>query len=990
MTPHEFRQKWRNAELKERTASQSHFNDLCALLEIVDPITADPKGEFFTFEKGAKKTGGGDGWADVWRKGCFAWEYKGKHKDLVKAHGQLLQYASALENPPLLIVSDMDRILIHTNWTNSVSKTYEITIEDILNADKRLILKNAFLNPDELKPTLTRQKITEEAAQNFAALAQRLRERGNLAPDVAHFLNKLVFCLFAEDAELLPDKLFQKLLNICRYQPQNFADHAQTLFTAMRDKGGKVGFDTIEWFNGGLFDDDIALALDKEDVAMLIGASKLDWSEIDPSIMGTLFERGLDPAKRSQLGAHYTDRDKIMMILEPVIIRPLEREWAAVRATIADLMGQVDTADQNIKTIQGEGAALLVADPEKSKATEAARRSKIAKLKKDQDIAFDAAKETKAAFLERLKAFRVLDPACGSGNFLNLSLLALKDIEHKVNVEAEQLGLVRAAPATGPENMLGIEINGYAAELARVSVWIAEIQWMRKNGFEANRNPILRTLDNIECRDAVLGPDGSRAVWPKADVVVGNPPFLGSSKFLREMGEDYSRDLRKAWEGVVPGAADLVCYWFANAWTQIQSGNALRAGLVATNSIRGGANRTVLTPIADAQAIFEAWSDEAWTVDGAAVRVSLVCFGGLNSDGPKLNGKQSTKINADLAKSVDGLDVTLAVPLFENEDVAFEGFRKYGALDVSGEVARKWLLLPNNIDNSRNNSVLFPYINGMSVTNRPDDTWVIDFHGLTVDEAMNFEAPFEHAKELVLPYRMGVRMKQRREKWWQFGASGAALRLRMKTVDRYICTARVAKHRLFVWKTSNILPDTRLVAICRDDDASFGILHSKLHEVWSLATGGWHGVGNDPQYTPTLGFKTFPFPQGLTPNIPAADYAADPRAIRIAAAAKDLNQKRENWLNPPDLVVIEPEVVAGYPDRILPKDEDAAKILKTRTLTHLYNTRPAWLDNAHKILDEAVAEAYGWDDDYRAGLLSDDEILSRLFALNQERAGQQK
>jgi type II restriction/modification system DNA methylase subunit YeeA len=182
------------------------------------------------------------------------------------------------------------------------------------------------------------------------------------------------------------------------------------------------------------------------------------------------------------------------------------------------------------------------------------------------------------------------------------------------------------------------------------------------------------------------------------------------------------------------------------------------------------------------------------------------------------------------------------------------------------------------------------------------------------------------------------------------------------------------------------MPDTRLVVVARDDDTTFGILHSRFHEIWSLELGGWHGAGNDPQYTPSLGFETFPFPEGLTPNIPAANYATDPRAQTIAAAAARLSEQRENWLNPADQVIRVPEVVPGYPDRILPKDDEAAKVLKTRTLTNLYNQRPTWLQNAHAALDEAVAEAYGWGDDWRAGVLTDDEILARLFKLNQERA----
>ena len=179
-----------------------------------------------------------------------------------------------------------------------------------------------------------------------------------------------------------------------------------------------------------------------------------------------------------------------------------------------------------------------------------------------------------------------------------------------------------------------------------------------------------------------------------------------------------------------------------------------------------------------------------------------------------------------------------------------------------------------------------------------------------------------------------------------------------------------------------------MVAIARDDDTTFGILHSRMHELWSLRLCTWLGVGNDPRYTPSTTFETFPFPEGLTPNIPAADYASDPRAIAIAEAAKRLNELRENWLNPADLVERVPEVVPGYPDRILPKNEDAAKELKKRTLTNLYNTRPAWLANAHKALDKAVAAAYGWTDWGEDGL-TDDVILERLFKLNQDRAAKQ-
>ncbi|WP_425230982.1 hypothetical protein [Sphingomonas sp.] len=196
----------------------------------------------------------------------------------------------------------------------------------------------------------------------------------------------------------------------------------------------------------------------------------------------------------------------------------------------------------------------------------------------------------------------------------------------------------------------------------------------------------------------------------------------------------------------------------------------------------------------------------------------------------------------------------------------------------------------------------------------------------------------------------------------------------------------MSKHRFFVWLEAQIVPDTRLVAFRREDDTFAGVLHSKLHELWSLRFGGRHGVGNDPEYLHTATFETFPFPEGLTPDIPAAAYAGGPRAQAIAAAAARLNELRENWLNPADLVVRKAEVVPGYPDRLLPRDEAAARLLKGRTLTNLYNARPAWLANAHAALDAAVAGAYGWGEEWRAGM-SDDAVLARLFALNQARAG---
>ena len=455
-------------------------------------------------------------------------EYKGKRADLAAAFRQLRRYTSALENPPLLIVSDMLRFRIRTNWTNSVSKTYEFGLHDLTDAATRDKLKWAFSDPERLRPGETRQSLTERAAKSFATLSQTLRGRGHDPHEVAHFVNRLVFCMFADDVGLLPDRMFTRMLEQAQRPQVQFADLAGELFRVMVS-GGRVGFETVDWFNGGLFDDATALPLEKSDIDTVLAASRLDWSEIDPSILGTLFERGLDPDKRAQLGAHYTDRDKVMLIVEPVVIRPWLAEWEMEKAQIA---AELDRA----------GVA-------KSPAARTKRRNK--------------AEQRYRAFLNRLRKFTVLDPACGSGNFLYLALQALKDLEHRVQFEAETLSFQRAFPEIGPANVKGIEINPYAAELARVSVWIGEIQWLRRNGFLEARDPILKPLDTIECRDAIRTLDGLEPDWPEADVVIGNPPFLGNRKMRGELGSDYVDSLKRIYRGAVDGRPDLVCYWFA-------------------------------------------------------------------------------------------------------------------------------------------------------------------------------------------------------------------------------------------------------------------------------------------------------------------------------------------------------------------------------------------------------------------------------------------
>ena len=403
-----------------------------------------------------------------------------------------------------------------------------------------------------------------------------------------------------------------------------------------------------------------------------------------------------------------------MLLVEPVIVRPLVTEWNREKAEIAAELERAEAAT-----------------------------SRSARTKRLND-----AERRYRAFLNRLRGFTVLDPACGSGNFLYLALQALKDLEHRVQLEAEALGFQRAFPEVGPGNVKGIEINPYAAELARVSVWIGEIQWMRRNGFGEARDPILKPLDTIECRDAILTPDGLEPEWPEADVVIGNPPFLGGNRLILNLGEDYVSRIFATYAGRVPATADLVCYWFEKAGQQIASVNVKRVGLVATNSIRGGSNRRALRAATDKGTIFEAWSDEPWVVDGAAVRVSLVCFS-RNDDravqAPRLDGVGVDEIHTDLtARRGDvGIDLTDARRLAANARTSFEGVAKGGPFNIPGDLARGWLRLPTNPNGRTNGDVIKPWINGMDVTRRPADKWIVDFGWrMSEDEAALYEEPF--------------------------------------------------------------------------------------------------------------------------------------------------------------------------------------------------------------------------------------------------------
>ncbi|WP_454435419.1 class I SAM-dependent DNA methyltransferase [Thauera mechernichensis] len=859
-----------------------------------------------------------------------------------------MTYALALDNPPLLVVSNRAITQIHTHFTGTPSETYTIRLEDIGTPENLQRLRWLFTDPEKFRPGRTVLDITADAAGRFADVAQSMAERGHDPAKVAHFLIQSLFCMFAEDIGLLPKKLFERVIAKRQGDPAKLAVSMAEMFQAMRT-GGDFLLEDIAYFNGGLFEHVEVLELVPGEIDALLAASRMDWSAIEPSILGTLFERGLDPKIRAPLGANYTDPGTIMKLVRPVVVEPLEREWEAAKAKIGPLVEKYHAGGKGSQKAGQEAQALFL------------------------------------GYLERLKDFRVLDPACGSGNFLYLALRALKDLEHRANLDAEALGLHRQLTIeTSPDNVRGIEINAYAAELARVTVWIGEIQWMLKHGYDCRRNPILARLDHIENRDALLNEDGSEAEWPAVDAIVGNPPFLGGSRKSGELGREYFDALNRVFADDVPGGADLVCYWFHKSKTQIESGQAKAAGLVSTNSIRGGANRAVLDSITAKTRIFEAWSDEPWVNDGAAVRVSLVAFGATsdNARDPCLNGHTVPRIHADLTAG-EGLDLSRARALPENALAWAYGSQEKGKFGISEEEALALLKRPNP-HACPNSDVIRRSVNARQIARRRESTWVIDFGvDRTLDQASLYEGPFAIVTEQVAPARLAGRDQGQAKRWWLHARPSPKYRAALAGLPRVIVTPCVSKHRLFAFLSPAELADHQLAVILRSDDTTFGVLHSRFHELWSLRLCTWLGVGNDPRYTPSTTFETFPFPAGMTPADTAAGTPTGPQAEAIAAAARRLNELRENWLNPAEWVDRIPEVVPGFPDRIIPKPGHEAE-LKKRTLTNLYNLRPAWLDSAHKALDAAVADAYGWAD--YTPEMPDDEVLRRLLALNLERA----
>jgi type I restriction-modification system DNA methylase subunit len=918
-----FATRWEYYQESEQRAYQRHFIELCEIVGYESPFD-DLEDDNFVFQKFAPTPGDRRGIADVWLRGRFVMEYKRPLLNLENAYVQTLKYRDSLGNPPLLIVSDFRTIRIHTNFTGTVSDTYTITIDDLRDVETPAKRKSAlgvvsksqlsvyqvlwycFNDPAYLKPQQNPDQLTQAAAEKFREISDELQKwNPGKDIDIARFLSQILFCMFASNMALLEKNVLTKMTREVGDEPEIvFPERLNRLFEAM-SVGDRIAAPPIKRFNGGLFDgrrND--LRIEGSLMPLIREADAFDMSQIEPAIFGTLFERIYNPEKRAQHGRHYTSRQDIETLVEPVVMVPFRREWEMLRSELRSA---------------------------------------------NSDLALPRLQE----FIDKLGEVRILDPACGSGNFLYVALNLLHGLEREVASWALEFGIELPQLRVHPRQLLGIEIDEYAQQLASVVVWMGYIQNETRNGNIENRDPIIDPLENIYCRDAIIdnsGDDPRPADWPEADFIVGNPPFLGNKRMREEMGDEVVERIYQVWGDSVPNGADLCTYWFEKARIQIADGKAKRAGLLATQSIRGGRSREVLRNIKDTGDIFFGESDREWTLEGVNVRTSMVGFDDGTETERVLDGQSAERIHPDLTSRK--VDLTRANRLRENSGIAFQGVIIVGPFDLSEQEA-PLVISANNPDGVDNADVLKPLVTAKDITERPSNRWIIDFGVSTSeDEAARYQKPFQIVQERVIPYRLTAQSTDDLP-WWRFASTRPNMRAALSGLSRYIATPLVSKHRVFVWLDSSIIANHSVGVFAREDDYFIGVLQSRVHEVWALAMGTQvRDRKSGFRYTHTTCFETFPLPE-----------PTDEQREAIAEIAKTLMWHRKNVLTPRE----------GAPE----------ELIREMTLTNIYNDNHRWLQIDHEKLDRAVFAAYGWSEE--PADVDDDTILERLLELNLSR-----
>lgn len=1032
-----FVERWEASGAGERANFQTFGRELCDLIGApVDFVASDtPENDHYRFEMPVGMDNG-DGtsttkFADLFRRNCFVCEAKqGSDADagkdlftsntkkskgmavrgtgawdraMIAARNQADRYARFLGWPPFLIVVDVGHVIeLYADFSGTGqngytpfpdSRSHRITMADLHRPEIRERLLKVWMEPRELDPSRHAARVTREVATKLAALARSLEQDGRAAGSVAEFLMRCLFTMFAEDVDLIPKGKFTELLKETRDWPDGFAAQMESLWAAM-DKGGPFPQfrATLKQFNGALYRNATAIPLSADQIGLLIEAAEADWSHVEPAIFGTLLERALDPQERHKLGAHYTPRAYVERLVMPTIIEPLRREWSAAQATaMSQQMGGDDRA----------------------------------------------ALETLREFHRRLATVRVLDPACGSGNFLYVTMEHMKRLEGEViavlaDIDPEAARLELAGHTVTPEQFLGIEINERAAVIAEMVLWIGFLQWHFRTDRRAEvPKPVLRNYGNIECRDAVLVwqerrlrtdaqgrpithwdgrttkphpvtgrevPDetaqiedyeyvGARpANWPKADFIVGNPPFIGTSRMRSDLGDGYTEAVRATFPKV-PQSADYVMYWWDHAARLLRAGDIERFGLITTNSLGMTFNRRVLrehTSGKDRLSLTFAIPDHPWvdTADGAAVRVAMTVAEKGEKPGTLLtviseheSGDERQHRDVVLERREGpihsnlrlGVDLTGTVPLKANGKISSRGVQLIGAgfIVTPDEAALLGLGSVDGLDRH-----IRGYRNGKDINQRPRGVMVIDLFGLSEAEARTrFPAVYQWVLERVKPEREAkagrtLDADQYARTWWLFGKTRSDLRHALGGLPRYIATVETSKHRFFQFLDQSILPDNMLVCIASGSAFALGVLSSGIHVHWALAMGGT--LEDRPRYNKSRCFDPFPFPD-----------VSGPLRDRIADLGEELDAHRKARQ-------------AAHPDLTMTGMYNVLEALREgRALTAKEKDIHAKglvgiLKEIHDRLDATVTEAYGWPAD-----ISDDEMLTRLVALNHERAGEE-
>ncbi|MFA8387524.1 MAG: class I SAM-dependent DNA methyltransferase [Pelagibaca sp.] len=931
-------------------------------------------------------------------RGTAAWD-----DTMLKARNQADNYARAVARddgwPPFLMIVDVGHVIeLYADFSKQGQgynqfpdgNRYRIYLDDLRKDDIRELLCTIWTDPYSLDPSLKAAEVTRDIAAHLAELGKSFEGEGHDSETVARFLMRCLFSMFAEDVDLIPRGSFTELLHKLRGHPEHAQPALKGLWETMNTGGfSHVLMQDLKRFNGGLFRDADALPLNDLQLGLLIEAAEADWKQVEPAIFGTLLERALDKRQRHKLGAHYTPRAYVQQLVTPTIIEPLREDWRDVQTAVQRL-------------------------------TEDGKTDEALKLVRD--------------FHHKLCETTVLDPACGSGNFLYVALEMMKRLEGEVTSLMIELGDTRPLITVDPHQFLGIELNPWAANVAELVLWIGYLQWhYRTHGTAAPSEPVLRDFKNIRNADAVLEwsgrtprmdadgnpitrwdgvttmrhpvtgeevPDPAARVqvfdyakpkptqWPRAEFIVGNPPFIGKGSILREdLGDGYVEALWKAYPKM-PKSADFVMFWWekaalaARAYDAKKGKGTRRFGLITTNSLRQTFNRRVLEPhLNDPKkplSLLFAIPDHPWvdTLYGAAVRIAmtvgaagsragrLLTVATESNDKNEADGRQVTfdhQVGMIFSNLQVGADVGATKALLANSGLSSNGMMLAGQGFVISERQLPALGL-----GKRDGLETFvgPYVKGREFNQVRGENWVLDFHGLTEEELkMRFPEAFQYLYDNVWPERSVKNDKAFREKWWLFGRVRSEIRPALENLPRFIATTETSKHRMFQFLQAGTRPDHMLIAMALDDGSALAILSSRQHVVWSLAAGGRLGVGNDPRYNKSRCFDPFPFP----------DLTDDKRTrLRALGEELDAHRKRQQAANP--------KLTLTQMYNVLEKLR-AGETIESKDREIYDQGLIGILKDLHDQIDAAVAEAYGWPVD-----LSDEDILFRLVALNKTRA----